>query len=182
MTLARTPVPDDRARGRDVVSVVRALRLLFGEVVRERVAPLVEGKTHRLVAVGRVLQHRQHRANLGDGRYANPLGGRRAHRDAGHAMAAVEEELRPRSASGVAHDDRFGVELRDHAFEMLDDRRDRHLFDRGGVGVQSLHLDFEARIGRGDNPIALRLIVRDPALPGSWGDPKPVDKQDRVGR
>jgi hypothetical protein len=50
-------LPQKTAGSRDVVVLVQPSCLLLAERVRERIAPLLEGEPHRLVAVGRVLEH-----------------------------------------------------------------------------------------------------------------------------
>ena len=98
-----------------------------------------------------VLQHREHRVQLRPRRRADALGRRRVERHAGGAVAVVHHDLHERATSGVAHQDRRCVERTDHRLELVDDRRDRQIGDRGRVGVQRLHLDLESRIGRGDH-------------------------------
>jgi hypothetical protein len=51
--------PEDPAGGGDVVTLVQSARLLLVEGVREDVAPLLEREPDRLVAVRRILEHRE---------------------------------------------------------------------------------------------------------------------------
>ena len=141
-----------------------------------------EREAHSPMTVGRVLQDRERRPHLRQ-RYALDAFGRRgvdcyAHR----AVAAVHEQLREHAARRVAHQDGRSIEAPDHPFQTLHDLRDGDLLDRGRVGVQRLDLDLEAWVRRRQHGETLRLVVGDPLLPASRGDPEAVDQDDGVGR
>src|SRR5215218_9003681 len=62
--VGRSPYPHQPARGGDVVTLISRVGLFPREVVGEGVVPLLGGKAHGLVAVGRILQNREERADL----------------------------------------------------------------------------------------------------------------------
>jgi hypothetical protein len=63
---------------------------------------------------------------------------------------------------------------------VLYDRRDGHSLNRGGILVERFDLDFKAWVGRGEHPVTTALVVLDPLLPASGGDPQTVDQHDGV--
>lgn len=84
---------------------------------------------------------------------AHALGGSRVEHDADRAVPAVEQQLDERAAGGVADEDRGLLQAADHLLEAGHDRGQGEFRDRGRVGVERLHLDLEARVGREETPL-----------------------------
>ena len=70
----------------------------------------------------------------------------------------------------------------DDAGEVVDGLRDGEVGDDVRVLAQRFDLDLEPRIRRGEDAVALRLVVRLPALPAARRHPEAVYENDGVAR
>jgi len=76
-----------------MVALVDLVGLLPAQSVGEGVVELLFGEAHGLVAVGRVLEDREERADLGDRDHPDALRRHGVDGDAGGAVAVVEQDL-----------------------------------------------------------------------------------------
>ena len=132
-------------------------------------------------AVERVLQARQPRAERRRRQHEDPLRRRRADRDAGGAVPAVEEELRDQAAEGMADDDRRPVEIADDPLVVATiPARPR---PRRADGSRRMSAGARSTPGQpsGDRVVPLLRVTIDPGIPAVRGHPHAVDQEDRLG-
>src|SRR3712207_870079 len=132
------------------------------------------------VAVGGVPQHGEASPDLRDWNDLDALGWHGVYSHTRRTVTVVEQDLNEQATEGVAHDDRWALQLAYDTLVVLHDCGDRQRLDRGGVLVQRLHLYLQTGVGRSEHAIAAALVALDPALPASWGHPEPMDQDDGV--
>src|SRR5829696_9466938 len=141
---------------------------------------LLRSERNGPVAVGGVPQHGEGSPDLRDWNDLDALRWHGVYSYPGGTVTVVEQDLGEQTAEGVAHDDRWALQLAYDTLVVLHDCRDRQRLDRGGVLVQGLYLYLQAGVGRSEHAIAAALVALDPVLPASWGHPEPMDQDDGV--
>src|SRR5829696_1236645 len=141
---------------------------------------LLRSERNGPVAVGGVPQHGEGSPDLRDWNDLDALRWHGVYSYPGGTVTVVEQDLGEQATEGVAHDDRWALQLAYDTLVVLHDCRDRQRLDRGGVLVQGLYLYLQAGVGRSEHAIALALVALDPVLPASWGHPEPMDQDDGV--
>ena len=127
--------PQDPPRSGHGVALERGARLVVVHRVRERVVELVEGQGDSAMPVGRALQDREAGPHVENGSFVMPRTPAASIADAGRAEPAVEQDLGEGAAEGVAHDDRWRLELADPRLVAVEDLSDAELVDRARVGA-----------------------------------------------
>src|SRR5215208_2692065 len=130
MEVRETRLEEDLTALRDVVLLVRGLRLLGRERVHEAVGELLERERHNAVPARLMCQCRRNDLERRERQDENPLRRRWAHRDASPGEPAVKQELYDQPPERVADQNWLPVERPDLRLVVVDDFGQAEPFER----------------------------------------------------